>query len=36
VEFEWDENKNQSNISKHGIDFEQAQKIFEDPNLRLM
>lgn len=33
MRFEWDENKNQSNISKHGIDFEQAQRIFEDPNL---
>ncbi len=33
MEFEWDEDKNQSNISKHGIDFEQAKEIFEDPNL---
>lgn len=33
MRFEWDENKNQSNISKHGIDFEQAKQIFEDPNL---
>lgn len=33
MRFEWDENKNRSNISKHGIDFEQAKKIFEDPNL---
>ena len=33
MEFEWDENKNKSNITKHGIDFRQAQKIFADPNL---
>lgn len=28
--FEWDENKRQSNIDKHGIDFEDAIQIFED------
>ncbi|MEM7593455.1 MAG: BrnT family toxin [Cyanobacteria bacterium P01_A01_bin.83] len=33
MRFEWDENKNRSNIAKHGIDFEQAKTIFEDPNL---
>ena len=33
MEFEWDENKNQSNITKHGIDFQQAKRVFEDPNL---
>ncbi|ELS05609.1 hypothetical protein Xen7305DRAFT_00053570 [Xenococcus sp. PCC 7305] len=33
MEFEWNENKNQSNITKHGIDFQQATKIFDDPNL---
>ena len=33
MEFEWDENKNKSNITKHGIDFRQAQRVFEDPNL---
>lgn len=27
--FEWDENKNASNIAKHGIDFETAIRIFE-------
>ena len=26
---EWDENKNKINIKKHGIDFLDAQKIFE-------
>ena len=27
--FEWDENKNQTNIRKHGISFEQAKIIFD-------
>lgn len=30
--FEWDENKNQSNIKKHGISFEEAQSVFFDDN----
>jgi uncharacterized DUF497 family protein len=29
--FEWDENKNISNIEKHGIDFNDSAKIFSDP-----
>ena len=29
--FEWDENKNQSNIAKHGIGFARAVRIFEGP-----
>lgn len=33
MEFEWDENKNLANIEKHGIDFRQAQAVFEDPCL---
>jgi uncharacterized DUF497 family protein len=28
--FEWDEEKNQANIEKHGIDFRIAQKAFLD------
>jgi uncharacterized DUF497 family protein len=28
--FEWDENKNNSNIEKHGISFEYAQQAFLD------
>ena len=28
MEFEWDENKRRSNLSKHGIDFVDAAKIF--------
>jgi uncharacterized DUF497 family protein len=27
--FEWDERKNQSNIKKHGVSFEQAAVVFE-------
>ena len=30
MEFEWDENKNKSNIEKHGISFEEAQLAFLD------
>lgn len=29
--FEWDEGKNQGNIIKHGISFEIAMKVFQDP-----
>jgi uncharacterized DUF497 family protein len=31
VKFEWDEDKNQENIRKHGIDFADAWEIFEAP-----
>jgi uncharacterized DUF497 family protein len=30
--YEWDEAKNQLNIEKHGVSFENAQKVFADPN----
>lgn len=30
LKFEWDEAKNQSNIKKHGISFEEAKTVFED------
>ena len=30
VKFEWDENKNQANIQKHGISFDEATSVFED------
>ena len=30
--FKWDENKNRSNITKHGIDFRTAALVFNDPN----
>lgn len=31
--FEWDDNKNQSNIAKHGVSFDLAKRIFENPVL---
>lgn len=30
--FEWDINKNKSNIEKHGIAFEDASRVFDDDN----
>ncbi|QMT31513.1 BrnT family toxin [Alysiella filiformis] len=32
-EFEYDPNKSQSNHTKHGIDFETAQYLWQDPQL---
>jgi uncharacterized protein len=32
IRFEWGEAKNRSNKKKHGIDFETAQLIFDDPH----
>ena len=32
LKFEWDENKNQANIKKHGISFEEATTVFNDTN----
>jgi uncharacterized protein len=29
MDFEWDDNKSRSNITKHGISFEEAKTIFE-------
>ncbi|MDB5562264.1 MAG: hypothetical protein JWN11_1682 [Hyphomicrobiales bacterium] len=31
MEFEWDEEKNRANIAKHGIAFEDAAYVFDDP-----
>ena len=36
IRFEWDENKNSSNIKKHGISFEEAKTVFYDENARLI
>ncbi|MGV2831468.1 BrnT family toxin [Myxosarcina sp. GI1(2024)] len=33
MELEWDEQKNQTNIIKHGISFQEAQEVFKDPKL---
>jgi uncharacterized DUF497 family protein len=31
IRFEWDEVKNKANHKKHGIWFEEAQQVFDDP-----
>lgn len=31
MRFDWDENKAVSNLSKHGVSFEEAKTVFEDP-----
>ena len=31
MEFEWDADKAESNLSKHGVDFAEAMTIFGDP-----
>ena len=33
MEFEYDPNKSQANKSKHGIDFEQAQTLWDDADM---
>ena len=34
--FEWDSNKSETNLRKHGITFENACEVFFDPFLRMM
>ena len=36
MEFIWDEDKNQQNIAKHGLSFEDASKIFDGFTLDLL
>ena len=31
MEFEWDENKAEANLSKHGVSFDEAKTVFDDP-----
>lgn len=31
-EYEWDERKAASNVSKHGVTFQEAVEVFADPN----
>ena len=31
MEFEWNEQKAESNLSKHGVSFAEAKTVFEDP-----
>jgi len=35
LRFDWDERKNRRNRIKHGIWFEEARTVFEDPHARL-
>ena len=30
MKFDWDQDKNKANISKHGIDFNEAKTVFDD------
>ena len=32
MQFEWDDNKEKTNLSKHGIDFSTAALVFQDEN----
>ena len=32
MKFEWDERKNQLNIKKHNVSFEEAETVFQDVN----
>lgn len=32
MKFDWDKNKSASNKLKHGIDFEEARKLWDDPS----
>ena len=36
LDFEWDENKNQINIRKHGVSFEEAKTVFYDEEALLI
>ena len=31
MEYEWDKNKASANLSKHGVSFEEAKTVFNDP-----
>jgi uncharacterized protein len=31
LRFEWDERRNASNLRKHGVDFDTASLVFDDP-----
>ena len=36
LHFEWDKEKNKSNISKHGVSFEEAKSVFYDDYAKLI
>jgi uncharacterized protein len=31
MEFEWDEEKARANLAKHGVSFDEATRVFDDP-----
>jgi len=35
LQFHWDERKNRGNRTKHGVWFEEAESVFQDPHTRL-
>lgn len=35
MEFEWDRNKARNNLAKHGVSFELAKQVFDDPRVVL-
>jgi len=35
LRFDWDESKNKANRTKHGVWFEEAQSVFDDPRALL-
>jgi uncharacterized DUF497 family protein len=35
LQFEWDETKAETNLSKHGVSFQEAQTVFLDPLARI-
>ncbi|MBI4533057.1 MAG: BrnT family toxin, partial [Candidatus Melainabacteria bacterium] len=34
MKFEWDPDNNRTNIEKHGIDFEDAKELFDQPHIK--
>jgi len=36
LHFEWDENKSSSNLTKHGISFDEAKSVFHDDRAKLI
>jgi len=36
MKFEWDPNKNKSNILKHNVSFEDARTVFDDKNAKYL
>lgn len=34
MQFDWDDDKNEANVLKHGLDFEDAAEVFDGPVLR--